>query len=172
VLADNRFADFVAPICHAALGRGIPVVIDADRATDEQHPLFAAATHVIFSGECLRLTTRTDDLAAGLNRMATFTDAFLAVTNGPKPVLWRDGTSVREEPVFAIEAVDTLGAGDIFHGAFALALVERREIAGALRFAAAAAGIKCARFGGSTAAPWRAEVEALLAAECAKAING
>ena len=42
-------------------------------------PLFAVATHVIFSGECLRLTTGTDDLAAGLARMAQFTDAFIAV---------------------------------------------------------------------------------------------
>ena len=70
--------------------------------------------------------------------------------------------AIREQPVFAIKAVDTLGAGDVFHGAFALALVERQTIAAALRFAAAAAGLKCTRFGGSTAAPRRAEVEALL----------
>jgi sulfofructose kinase len=172
VLVDNRFASFVSPICHAALARGIPVVVDADRATQEHHPLFAAATHVIFSGECLRQTARTDDLAAGLQRMAQFTDAFLAVTNGPKPVLWRDGALIREQPVFAIKAVDTLGAGDIFHGAFALALVERQGTAAALRFAAAAAGIKCTRFCGSTAAPWRNEVEALLAAKCGDGAGG
>jgi sulfofructose kinase len=163
VLVDNRFADFVAPICRAGLARHIPVVVDADKPTDDRHPLFGAATHVIFSGECLRATARTDDLAAGLAHMAQFTDAFLAVTNGPNAVLWRDGGTTRATPVFAIDVVDTLGAGDVFHGAFALALVEGRAIESALRFAAAAAGLKCARFGGSTAAPRRAEVEALLA---------
>jgi len=163
VLFDNRFPDFVAPICQAARRRGIPVVMDADKATTDSHPLFLAATHVIFSGECLRATARTDDLAAGLLHMARFTDAFLAVTNGPNPVLWRDAKTIREIPVFVIDAVDTLGAGDVFHGAFALALVELQESQGAMRFAAAAAGLKCSRFGGSTAAPWRAEVEALLA---------
>jgi len=163
VLADNRFADFVAPICGAALRRGIPVVIDADKPTVDHHPLFAAATHVIFSGECLRATARTDDLAAGLKHMARFTGAFLAVTNGSRPVVWRDGGSIRETPVFAVDAVDTLGAGDVFHGAFVLALVERQATESAMRFAAAAAGLKCSRFGGSTAAPRRAEVEALLA---------
>ena len=163
VLVDNRFADFVAPICHAALGRGIPVLIDADKPTVDHHPLFAAATHVIFSGECLRATAQTEDLAAGLKHMARFTDAFLAVTNGPRPVVWCHNGSICETPVFAIDAVDTLGAGDVFHGAFVLALLERRATESAMRFAAAAAGLKCSRFGGSTAAPHRAEVEALLA---------
>jgi sugar/nucleoside kinase (ribokinase family) len=64
--------------------------------------------------------------------------------------------------VLAIETVDTLGAGDVFHGAFTLALVEGRAVEDAIRFAAAAAGLKCSRFGGSTAAPRRAEVDALL----------
>jgi sugar/nucleoside kinase (ribokinase family) len=137
--------------------------MDADKATIDNHPLFSAATHVIFSGECLRATARTEDLAAGLLHMARFTDAFLAVTNGPQPVLWHDGKMIREMGVFAIDAVDTLGAGDVFHGAFALALAEQRGEESAMRFAAAAAGLKCSRFGGSTAAPWRAEVEALVA---------
>jgi sulfofructose kinase len=162
VLVDNRFVEFVMPICRAALRRRIPVVIDADKPTEDSHPVFTAGTHVIFSGECLRATARTDDLAAGLAHMAKMTDAFLAVTNGPRPVLWRDGGQIRETPVFGIKAVDTLGAGDVFHGAFALALVEGRGIDAAMRFAAAAAGIKCSRFGGSTAAPHRVEVDALL----------
>jgi sulfofructose kinase len=163
VLFDNRFPDFVTPICRAARRRGIPVLMDADKATTDSHPLFSAATHVIFSGECLRATARTNDLAAGLLHMTRFTDAFLAVTNGPNPVLWHDAKTIRQVPVFAIDAVDTLGAGDVFHGAFALALVEQQGSQDAMRFAAAAAGLKCSRFGGSTVAPRRAEVEALLA---------
>jgi sulfofructose kinase len=164
VLVDNRFPDFVAPICRAAMARRIPVVIDADKEADDLEPLFTA-THVIFSAQCLRATARADDLASGLAHMGKLTDAFLAVTDGPRPVLWydRDGAMIREMPVFAIKAVDTLGAGDVFHGAFVLAWVEGRGVEDALRFAAAAAGLKCSRFGGSAAAPQRAEVEALLA---------
>ena len=165
VVADNRFPDFVLPICRAAMARRIPVVIDADKAEDHGQPLFKAATHVIFSAQCLRATARTDDLPSGLAQMGTFTEAFLAVTDGPHPVLWydRSGATIRETPVFAVKAVDTLGAGDVFHGAFALALVEGRGVEDALRFAAAAAGLKCSRFGGSAVAPRRAEVDALLA---------
>ena len=59
--------------------------------------------------------------------------------------------------------VDTLAAGDVFHGAFALALLEGRGIEGAARFACAAASLKCTRFGGRLGCPSRAEVDALLA---------
>jgi len=60
--------------------------------------------------------------------------------------------------------VDTLAAGDVFHAGFALALAEGRDEPAALRFGAAAAGLKCTRFGGITGTPRRAEVEAFLAA--------
>jgi sulfofructose kinase len=63
VLADNRYPAFVAPICAAARGRGIPVVLDGDRPTIEDDPLFRFATHLIFSSECLRETTGVADLA-------------------------------------------------------------------------------------------------------------
>jgi sulfofructose kinase len=163
VLVDNRFPNFVLPICKAARARGITVVLDADRPTHIGEELFPLATHVVFSSECLRATAVTDDLAAGLARMAGATPAFLAVTNGAQDVLWRAGSALRRTPVFALMAVDTLAAGDVFHAGFALALAERQSIPQAIRFAAAAAGLKCTRLGGSAAAPARTEVEALLA---------
>jgi sugar/nucleoside kinase (ribokinase family) len=61
-----------------------------------------------------------------------------------------------------VHTVDTLGAGDVFHGAFALAITEKQDLREALRFASAAAALKCTRFGGAFAAPQRAEVEELL----------
>jgi sulfofructose kinase len=170
VLADNRFPEFVRPICAAARGRGLTVVLDADRPTEMSEDLFQIATHVVFSSECLRATTGLDDLVAGLAAIARTTPSFLAVTHGPHDVLWREGASLHKSPVFPVKAIDTLGAGDVFHGAFALALGEGRDLGPALRFAAAAAGLKCTRLGGSMAAPYRAEVEALLAAGPAERI--
>jgi sulfofructose kinase len=163
LLADNRFPNFVRPICEAARRRGIPVVLDADRPTVEDDPLFLVPTHVIFSSECLRATTGLDDLGAGLLRMMSHTDAFLAVSDGPGPVRYLSKGAVRTLPVFAVEAVDTLAAGDVFHGGIALALAEGYDEVSAMRFGAAAAGLKCTRFGGSAGAPRRDEVEAFLA---------
>lgn len=164
LLADNRFPDFVRPICEAARARGIPVVLDADRPTVEDDPLFGISTHVVFSSECLRATTGENDLGAALLRMMPRTGAFLAVSDGPNPVRYIANGSVLTVPVFAVEAIDTLAAGDVLHAGFALALAEGRDEVAAIRFGAAAAGLKCTRFGGSMGAPSRAEVEALLRA--------
>ena len=108
-------------------------------------------------------TTGRSDLAEGLQAIAQQTDAFLAVSNGPNDILFLEAGALRRVPVFAIRAVDTLGAGDALHGGFALALAEGQSEAEALRFGAAVAGIKCTRIGGSAGAPRRAEVEAFLA---------
>jgi sulfofructose kinase len=162
LLADNRFPDYVRPICEAARRRGVPVVLDADRPTVEDDPLFSIATHVIFSSECLRATTGLDDLAAGLKRMMPRTNAFLAVSDGPGPVRYIADGSVRAMPVFKIDAIDTLAAGDVFHAGIALALAEGRDEVAAMRFGAAAAALKCTRFGGSMGAPTRDEVEAFF----------
>jgi sulfofructose kinase len=164
VLADNRFPDFVEPICRAARERGLTVVLDADKPTHIADPLLRIATHVVFSSESLRATAATDDLATGLFRAGDATEAFLAVTDGSKDVLWRDGNALRRSPAFPVKAVDTLGAGDVFHGAFALALAEGCHVVDAMRLASAAAALKCSRLGGSAGAPTRAEVDAFMAA--------
>jgi sulfofructose kinase len=163
VLADNRFPDFVTPICAAARRRGLRLVLDGDRPTFEDDPLFRLASHLIFSSECLRETTGLADLAEGLLRVAKTTDAFLAVSNGPDDIMYLHDGKPHRLPVFAMRAVDTLGAGDALHGGFALALAEGKSEVEALRFGAAAAGLKCARPGGSAGMPTRAEVEALMA---------
>jgi sulfofructose kinase len=165
VLADNRYPQFVRPVCEAARTRKLRIVIDADKPTVEDDPLFRLASHVVFSAECLTATSGTGDFGEGLRRIARHTGAFLAVSNGPNDILYLEAGSLRRVPVFAIHAVDTLGAGDALHGGFALALAEGQSEVAALRFGAAVAGLKCTRFGGSAGAPTRAEVEAFLAEE-------
>jgi len=67
-------------------------------------------------------------------------------------------------PSFKVEAVDTTAAGDVFNGALAVALAEKRPLAEALRFAQAAAAISVTRPGAQPSAPSRAEIEALALA--------
>jgi sugar/nucleoside kinase (ribokinase family) len=161
VLADNHFPDFVLPICQAAALRGIRIVLDVDRATAQDDPLLALATHPIFSAEALRATTGIPDLEAALDRAGGFCGDFVAVTDGANGAFWRRA-SIRHVPAFAVQSLDTLAAGDVFHGAFALALAQNRGEEQSLRFAAAAAALKCTKFGGIVGAPTRGEVECLL----------
>ncbi len=65
-------------------------------------------------------------------------------------------------PAFKVEAVDTVGAGDCFNGAFAVALMEGNDPWAAARFASAAAAISVTRRGAQASMPTRDEVEAFL----------
>jgi sulfofructose kinase len=162
VLVDNRFPEFVTAVCRAARLRKIPVVIDLDQATQVDDPLLALGTHVVASIEALRATTGLDDTGAGLQHLAEQLNCFLAVTDGPHGVTWLEHGKLRHMPAFKVEAIDSLGAGDAFHGAFTLALAEGRDLESAMRFASAVAALKCTKFGGASGAPTRAEVEDFL----------
>ncbi len=162
VLADNRYANFVIPICRAARARGIPCVLDFDKPTPFDDPLLLLSTHVIASADASREATGETDLTAVVRTMARHLDGFVAVTDGPDGYYWAERGEVRHAPAFKVDVIDTLGAGDVFHGAFTVRLVETGDEVEAMRFASAAAAIKCTRFGGVTGAATRAEVEAFL----------
>ncbi len=164
VLIDNRFPEFVLPIAQAARRHNLPVVLDADEPSGFVDEIFAASTHVIFSAHGLRATAECADPEQALRIVAGPAPAFFAVTSGPNGTLWRHGTESGRQAAFPVRAVDTLGAGDVYHGAFTLALGEGRTVPEALRFAAAAAAVKCTRFGGITGAPKRQDVENFLRA--------
>jgi len=163
VLIESRCAGFATGLCNEARNRGIPVVVDVDSTVSQREGLLTASSHLIFSDEALQSTAGISDDVKALKKIATLTSSFLAVTRGPKGTIWLDDKGEPQEtPAFPVHTVDTLGAGDVFHGAFALAITEQQELREALRFASAAAALKCTRFGGAFAAPQRAEVAELL----------
>ena len=162
VLLDNRYPDFVIPIAKAAAARGIPRVLDIDYGEAAADPTMPFCDYVIASAESLRAMTGVADLGAALLALGRGYDGFLAVSDGPAGVYWRDGNAVRHMPAFQVTAVDTLGAGDIFHAGFAVRLVETGDPIQAIRFGSAAAALKCTHFGGADGTPHRAEVDAFL----------
>jgi sulfofructose kinase len=87
------------------------------------------------------------------------------LTQDDQPLWWqRRGGAPAQLPAFEVHpVVDTTAAGDTFHGALAVALGEGRNDEQALRFAAAAAALKCLQSGGVAGAPRRPEVDRFLA---------
>lgn len=163
ILVESRCAEFALSLCAEARRRGIPVIMGVDRAMSPGDGLFAAASHILFASEQLQETAAVADDGGALKTLTRLTPAFLAATRGPRGTIWLNERGEPEEmAAFPVHAVDTLGAGDVFHGAFALRLAEGRDAREALQFAAAAAALKCTRFGGGLAAPQRIEVEGLL----------
>ena len=174
ILTESRCAEFCTDLCAEARRRGIPVVVDVDRAMSLREGLLNASSHLVFSSEPLQETADVTDDGQALKKIAKLTPSFLAGTRGAKGTIWLDEQGhLQETPAFPVHTVDTLGAGDVFHGAFALAITEQQELRQALRFASAAAALKCTRFGGAFAAPQRAEVEQLLSqGEAARTAEG
>jgi sugar/nucleoside kinase (ribokinase family) len=163
ILTESRCAEFCTDLCAEARRRGIPVIVDVDRAMSLREGLLNASSHLVFSSEPLQETADVTDDGQALKKIAKLTPSFLAGTRGPKGTIWLDEQGdLQETPAFPVHTVDTLGAGDVFHGAFALAITEKQGLRDALRFASAAAALKCTRHGGAFAAPQRAEVEQLL----------
>ena len=163
ILAESRCAAFCTDLCAEARRGGIPVIVGVDRAMSLTDGLLTAASHLLFASEQVQETAGVADDGAALRTLARLTPAFLAATRGPRGAIWLNETGALEEtPAFPVHAVDTLGAGDVFHGAFTLRLAEGRNAREALRFAAAAAALKCTRHGGGLTAPQRLDVERLL----------
>jgi len=162
ILTESRCAEFCTDLCAKARRRGIPVIVDVDRAMSLREGLLNASSHLVFSSEPLQETADVTDDGQALKKIAKLTPSFLAGTRGPKGTIWLEQGDLQETPAFPVHTVDTLGAGDVFHGAFALAITEKQGLRDALRFASAAAALKCTRHGGAFAAPQRAEVEQLL----------
>ncbi len=162
VLADTRWGEGSLRALQLARGAGVPGVLDGDR--QPPHPdLLGTASHVAFSAQALREVAGVEDPREGLAKLAQGSATWLAVTLGRDGVLFMEDGAVAHLPAFPVEAVDTLGAGDVWHGAFALALAEGLDERRAIRFASATAAIKCTRFGGRAGSPGRHEVERLLA---------
>jgi sulfofructose kinase len=161
ISVDVRWPDAAEIALHAARDLGVPGILDVEAAPEDVlDRLVPIASHLIASEPGAFALTGEPDPAKAVAIMAMGRAEVVAVTAGERGVYWPGG----HQPAFKVEAVDTLAAGDVFHGAFAFGLVEGWDIAQTIRFASAAAAIKCTRFGGRLGAPTRAEVEAFLAA--------
>jgi sulfofructose kinase len=166
VLADPRWVAGAERLFALALERGLPRVIDAESgAPDLLARLAPQADHVIFSQRGLAEFSGSIEAEAGLAMAAARLSGTLAVTLGAAGSLWWQDGAAHRVPAPRILARDTTGCGDVFHGAYALALAEGAGIARAARFATAAAALKAQRGAGWNGMPDRAAVEAMLREE-------
>ncbi|WP_151446174.1 sugar kinase [Lacisediminimonas profundi] len=155
----------------AARELGVPTVLDGEIAEPEDYQvLLPLVDHAIFSEPGLRsflgdAVNVGDELSPvlGLQRARDLGCRVAAVTRGAKGTVWLDDAGVHFQPAFPVEVVDTTGAGDVFHGAYACAIAAGCGVAQAMRMASAVAAMKCTRKGGRAGIPTLAEVESFLA---------
>jgi sulfofructose kinase len=156
VLCDLTWPQGALRCLEAARAADIPSVLDADIS---RHPrevvraIVGSSSHVIFSRPGLAQFSGSEEMAEGLRAAARPDNVFVGVTDGSDGLFWLDNGKICNARPPAVDVVDTTGAGDAFHGAFALALAHGRALAEAIDFSNAVAALKCSAAGGRAGLP-------------------
>ncbi len=160
-LCDPRWWEGSVLALDYARARGIPTVIDGEKSeTRILKDLIPRVDHAVFSVPGLANYAPGARPAEALRLAIADGCKVAAVTRGEKGTLWMAAGDAepRVTPAYRVQATNTTGAGDVFHGAYALAIAEGQPVERAMLFASAAGGLR-ARDG---ATPDRAMVEGLM----------
>ena len=160
----TRYDNAMAAI---ALAReyGIPVSVDgchmeSDRALNRKMALMS---------DILIMNARYPKLVAGTETTEEALEYFAA--NGPKVVISTQGTNgclawidgkIEVFPAYSVKAVDSTGAGDVFHGAFLAAYIQGMDVRASIQYATIAAALKCTEVGGRAGIPTDGEIRSYL----------
>lgn len=142
---------------------GTKVLYDAGGLYEGIEGLLPYADYLIPSEEfALGLTgcSRAEDAARELYRR--YSPEAVAITQGKRGGICFDGGEIRSYPIYPAEVVDSNGAGDVFHGAFAAALCKGYDLISCCHFSSAVSGLKCTRLGARAGAPSMEAVSAYL----------
>ena len=146
VHADFRWVEGACALYLAARQRGLPRVLDADAGNVQAlHALVPLADHIIFSERGLAGYAPGMALEQALANVATDPHAVVGVTLGERGSLFVHQGQVHAFAAPRITPQDTNGAGDVFHGAYALALARGMLWTDAVHYASATAALKCTR---------------------------
>jgi sugar/nucleoside kinase (ribokinase family) len=136
-----------------ACAHGVTVSIDAGTIVPRIEELLKLADIIIASEKFARRCTGLSDVETATKKLFAGRCKFSAVTMGSEGSIGFDGREVFRCPAFKVAVVDTTGAGDVFHGAFAFEFVRGGSWPQCLRFASAVAALKCMKFGGRAGIP-------------------
>ena len=153
VLADVRWHDGAKQAFTLARQQGVPTLLDADVTPQDIAELIALSDHAAFSAPGLQRLTHLDETRDALEKAQTLTNGRVYVTQGREGCHWLESGEFCHQPGYAVDVVDTTGAGDVFHGALAVSLVRQSSSAEAVRFASAVAALKCTKPGGRDGIP-------------------
>jgi len=164
VVATRSPDSLTTEVLRLAALHGIPRVLDAESGTATDLELTTnLADHVIFAETGLASYTGVADTVTALGIAADRLPGHtLGVTLGPRGSAWKTAQGVLWITAPHVVARDTTGCGDVFHGAYALAIAEGAGLPDAVRFATAVAALKAERGRSWEGMPTRPDVDALL----------
>ncbi len=144
---------------------GIPTVADFERDPGEGFAeLLPMVEHLIISERFAEELTGEKDAMKAAKKLWSPTRKAVVVTCGQNGAwfLERPQSEASHSPALSVETVDTTGCGDVFHGAYCVALAEGKTTTDCVRFASVTAGLKARSQGATAGCPNRAEVESRM----------
>ncbi len=139
-----------------------PYVIDIDKVEPLTPELIQEIDFVITSSRFPTLFTGIPDREKALVEMQRHTTGFVCATLGREGAMALVEGRIVHVKGFPVRAVDTTGAGDVFHGGFIFGLLKNWEVEEILRFSNAVASLKCLDLGGRKGIPTLEAVQTLL----------
>jgi ribokinase len=157
----------VEAAARAAKGRGIPVILNPAPARDLDDGLLRGVSVLTPNEHEAAMLAGMEveseqDMREAAARIRARGPRTVVITLGDRGVYASSEGFEGLVPAFKVVPVDTTAAGDVFNGALAVALAEKRPLPDALRFAQAAAAISVTRPGAQPSAPTRAEIDSFL----------
>lgn len=163
LLLDGLMAEVSLFAAREAQQRGISVMLDAGRLRPGMQETVRHCDYLV-AAEQFAIDMGWDLEAAAFGAAAERTGApVVTVTRGIRgSITWCRRDGVFEVPAFSVDAVDTTGAGDVFHGGYMYGVLQGWPLADTIRFASACAAIKCMKSGGRAGIPTLEEATRFL----------
>ena len=154
-------------VAAATLAREYGVVVSLDGCSMQKdhaknRKLAGMADILIMNAKYPLKVSGQDDIRQAMLEMAALGSKVVISTAGKNGCYAVFDGKVHHFSAYPVDAIDTTGAGDVFHGAFLTAWLEQKDVRECIRFASAVSAMKCLKIGGRAGIPSRKEVEQFL----------
>jgi sulfofructose kinase len=154
ILFDGHEPLISLPLAEKARRCNIPTVMDAGSVHEGTLALMDKVDYLVCSEKFAIQYAGNEHNA--LSRLAELAPA-VVITLGERGLIWQRGSEQGTLPAYPITPIDTTGAGDAFHGAFAAALAVGMDWQSLLRYASAAGALCCMKMGARLGLPSQEE---------------
>jgi len=167
LLLDDLEVNAAIEAAERAGASGVPIVLDAGSLREGMRELLPLCDFIVASREFGKEFSGKVDPLAAASEIHDRTGRVAVVTLGPEGALCVSGKGELRQKGFRVRSVDTTGAGDVFHGAFAVGVLNGWDLPRILEFSCAVAAMKCRALGGRPGIPSFVEAIAFLSKESA-----
>lgn len=154
LMIDGNEMEAAMRACEIAKENNTKILYDAGGLYDGVDKLLPYADILIPSEEFALGFTKTQNVVdAAKILFEKFSPEILVITQGKDGGIIYDGKDIKKYPAFLVDAVDSNGSGDVFHGAFAYSFIKGYDYYKACIFSSAVSALKCTKLGSRVGVP-------------------